>query len=811
MFIAHIRELDGEEQLLKNHLKNSAKLSGHWGKKFNLEKTCYLAGLLHDFGKYSDEFQYYLRQAVKDPNSVNRGSVDHSTAGGKLLFEYLHQEEVNPFQLFLAEIIGDAIISHHSSNGLQDFYKPDDMRSVYLERVVEKTIPEYDLMKERFFKEVKSEAEFQSDLRVANKEIEQFHQNIKTEHAYFFLLKFVYSCLLDADRTNTMLFEAHREEESVEVDTHTLLKNYQQHLEKHIEELKKSVPKTAINQLRTEMSETCKRFAGHPTGIYSLSIPTGGGKTLASLRFALNHALQHSKDRIIFVVPFTTIIEQNAQVVRNILEDDQHILEHHSNVFTEERVDQEDESESLEQTQELMKDNWDSPIIFTTMVQFLNVISSRGTRNPRRFHNLQNAVIIFDEAQGVPIKCTHMFTESLNYLKNHGQTTSVLCTATQPSLDKLPKELEKDGEMIQNLSEIEKSFKRVDLVGKLKNGAWSLNELADFGQEILEEKNSLLMILNTKSAVLKMYQELKERSLSNVKIFHLSTAMCPVHRKDILKELRKQLKNTKKDQKILCITTQLIEAGVDISFESVIRSTAGLDSMAQAAGRCNRNGEAGKQAVYLVNVSSELEKLSRLKEISVGKEVTERMIKDNNEQPRLYDGELLSAKAQTSYFERYYNHEKIENELVYPVKKSSLTLFSLLGNQKNASQQYLDKHRKKLGLVLGSSPQTIGHHFEVIEDFTTSVIVPYKKDNAQGARIIEDLNGELSPNEVVPLIKEAQQYMVNLFDYEITELNKNGAIFPLYNGNIFALTENSYSNEFGTDPTALAASDELIF
>lgn len=804
MFIAHVRKEDGEEQLLKDHLHESAELSQQFGQKMDLEKTCYLAGLLHDFGKYSDAFQHYLRQAVIDPKSVTRGSVDHSTAGGKLLFEYAHQGQTSPFSLILAELLGNAIISHHSSNGLQDFYKPEEMRSIYLERVVDKEVPEYEKMKARFFEEVISEADFQQYLSDAVKEIQQFQQQAKNEKVYFFLLKFIYSCLLDADRTNTMLFEEHRKEKPLK--TQAIIKNYQAIVEKYIEDLEQTAPATQINQLRTVMSATCKEFADKPTGIYSLSIPTGGGKTLASLRFALNHAVKYKKDRIIYVVPFTTIIEQNAQVVREILKDDQHILEHHSNVFKEEASNQEDEDETVERTQELMKDNWDSPIIFTTMVQFLNVIYSRGTRNPRRFHNLQNAIIIFDEVQGVPVKCTNMFTEALNYLKNHGQTTSILCTATQPSLEKLPKELEKDGEMIQQLSEVEQAFKRVNVIDCVKNEMWTLNDLTELSKDILAKKNSLLVILNTKSAVLKLYQELKEYSLKNVRLFHLSTAMCPAHRKRILKDIRECLADKQNKEKILCVTTQLIEAGVDISFEAVIRSTAGLDSIAQAAGRCNRNGENERQSVHLVNVSYELEKLTHLKEIAVGKEITERIVKDMAQSPTLFAGEILSSKAQASYFERFFAHERIQKDLGYPVEKNSLMLYPLLSNRTPALREYLDTHGKELGLGLCSSPQTIGHYFNVIDSPTTSVLVPYEA----GKEIITSLNGELLPHEIIPLVKQAQQYMVNLFDYEIEVLNKNSAIYPLFNGKVFALNDNAYSAQFGTDPTALAASDGII-
>jgi CRISPR-associated endonuclease/helicase Cas3 len=280
-----------------------------------------------------------------------------------------------------------------------------------------------------------------------------------------------------------------------------LLQNYQLLLEDKVASFKADTP---INQLRGQMSDQCQAFAEKPTGIYTLSIPTGGGKTLASLRFGLNHALKHHKERIIYVVPFTTIIEQNAATVKEILQDQEHILEHHSNVFNE--LETSGEQEEIERKQALFKDNWEAPVIFTTMVQFLNTIYSKGTRNPRRFHNLTNAVIIFDETQGVPTNCTYLFNECLNFLKNYGNTTSVLCTATQPSLEYVGRKLEKaeQGEMIADLAEVERQFKRVEVIDKTKAESWTLAALADFTQEVLAEKENLLVILNTKVGSIKL-------------------------------------------------------------------------------------------------------------------------------------------------------------------------------------------------------------------------------------------------------------------------------------------------------------------
>ncbi|WP_429948693.1 CRISPR-associated helicase Cas3' [Enterococcus sp. AZ101] len=809
MYIAHVRKSDGEEQLLKDHLTECAELSADWGGKIRLRKTSYLAGLLHDLGKYSNEFQEYLKKAVADPKSVTRGSVDHSTAGGKLLFDYCHRNSRDPFSYILAELVGNAIISHHSSRGLQDFFTPEgEATSDYLRRVDEIEVVEYELIKGRFFQEVMSEEQFQKLLLEATKELKGFYQaegksRVK-QNDTFFLLKFIYSCLLDADRTNTMLFEENKTFKQHENDV--LLQSYSQSLEEYISTFTADTP---INQLRSQMSEQCKAFSERKTGIYTLSIPTGGGKTLASLRFALNHAIKYGKERIIYVVPFTTIIEQNAATVREILKDEINILEHHSNVFTDQEEtkerqteESEAEKEALEQKQALMKDNWESPVIFTTMVQFLNTIYSRGTRNPRRFHNLTNAVIIFDEAQGVPTNCTHLFNESLNFLKNYGTTTSVLCTATQPSLENVGRALakESDGEMVANLSEVESKFKRVEVIDRTTNEAWKLEELADFSEEMLAEKENLLIILNTKKTVRSLYQYLENKQLENVELYHLSTSMCAKHRKNLLDELREKLKRN--DTKLICITTQLIEAGVDISFQSVIRSVAGLDSIAQAAGRCNRHGETKPQPVYLINLSADLENLTHLPEIKQGQEITLEILKEKS---KVGHEEILSHTVQKRYFDQYY--ARFKNELNYPVKKTSLNLFSLLGEGANALEHYKRTHGSAPLLAFRSSPKTVGKYFQVIDSPTTSVLVPYKKGND----LIADLNGELRPEEYAPTLKKAQQYMVTVFQHELMELQKTGSIYPLLNGDILALTSNAYDLKFGIDLEAEAASGYLEF
>ena len=380
-FIAHIRESDKTIQTVEDHLLAAKELAETYGDKLGVKHLTGLAGMLHDLGKYSNEFREYILQAVNNPEAPpKRGSVDHSTAGGKLLYEFFHKKIISRYKGLVAEVVGNAIISHHSY--LQDFLNPD-LESNYLNRVRDKELKDFETVKSIFFEQVISEQNFQNYVEEAASELEAFLVNESsenTEEQLMFLTKFVFSALIDADRTNTRLFEDNKFTEEA-VNHEKLFSTYYEKVINKINSFKNHPNAlTAINLLRAEMSVQCDEFAEKPSGVYTLSIPTGGGKTLASLRYALKHAKLFNKKRIIYVVPYTTIIEQNAEEVRNILKDAGNILEHHSNVIGDENENDEmqDGVMSVSQKLKLAKDNWDSPIIFTTMVQFLNVLYLKG-------------------------------------------------------------------------------------------------------------------------------------------------------------------------------------------------------------------------------------------------------------------------------------------------------------------------------------------------------------------------------------------------------------------------------------------------
>jgi len=793
VYIAHVRELDKKTQSLKMHLLEVKQLAEQFGQKLGLKHVAGLAGLLHDLGKYSDKFQDYINVVAFHPElpQPKRGEVDHSTAGGRLLFTLLHRKESTFSEKLLAEIVGNAIISHHSN--LQDYLSPE-IKSDYLSRVQNTQLPEYELAVERFFQDTMTEEELIRYIYVAVDELEKLTNRTPTQS--FFVTKYIFSCLIDADRTNSRQFDEQVEEEE-SIQHLQLFETYYRRLLSHLAALQgKSDAREPINVLRAQMSEQCDLFAAErPSGIYTLSIPTGGGKTLASLRYALRHACRYDKQRIIYVVPYTTIIEQNAEEVRKVLQDNEHILEHHSNIIEDELEGMEngdEEDDGLITNKEKLKlarDNWDSPIIFTTLVQFLNVFYAKGNRNTRRMHNLSHSVIVFDEVQKVPIKCISLFNEALNFLKQDAHCSILLCTATQPTLENMGYSLlkDRDGEIVSNLSEVAKAFKRVELVDRTED-PMSSETLADWVKSEINGWGSTLIILNTKSVVKDLYEKLKDAPMP---VYHLSTLMCAVHRKKKLEEIRDFL-----DMQVpfICVTTQLIEAGVDVSFKCVIRSLAGLDSIAQAAGRCNRHGKDESQNVYIIDHAKEA--ISKLEEIKVGKDVSNHILAKFKKKADKYEGNLLLPKAMSEFFRYYYN--KMEANLNYYVKEIDTEMTKLLMSL-SQENDYVTHYRKKYGtsfpLLLNGSYKTAAEYFKVIDQKTTSVLVPYKG----GKELIAQLNSRAWVQDVSKLLKQAQHYTVNLYPQELELLKRDNAIVEHLDGKICELKENWYSDEHGVD------------
>ncbi|NLF51876.1 MAG: CRISPR-associated helicase Cas3', partial [Leptolinea sp.] len=461
---------------------------------------------------------------------------------------------------------------------------------------------------------------------------------------------------------------------------------------------------------------------------------------------------------------------------------------HHSNLTPEKET----------RRHNLLAENWDAPIVFTTQVQFLETLFGSGTRDARRMHQLANSVIILDEVQTVPIKIVHMLNAALRFLTHDSDSTVVLCTATQPPLDKLPNEyrkltIESEQQIIQDAADLFKKLKRVEVHDERKLGGLTNSDIVNLVERALDEKGSVLVVVNTRASAQAVYKQIKARNMGAA-LYHLSTNMCPANRMDVLENKIKPKLDAK--EPVICVSTQLIEAGVDIDFGAVIRALAGLDSIAQSAGRCNRNGlrEDGG-SVWVVNL--EEENLDRLEEIKIGREHTQRVLDDFVENAESFDNDRIGLDSIATYYSFYYQARK--DEMSYPVDGNSPVgrndeLFNLLSRNSVAVQSYQRNNQTQPDLVLRQSFSTAAKAFHVIETMSRGVVVPYE----EGETVIADLCGVQELDKQYKLLKKAQRYSVNLFTHQFESLFNAGAIKEVQTGaGIFHLNERYYSEEFG--------------
>lgn len=791
MFIARKREKDGAEQSVKEHLENVSQLCAYFCKKISLESTGKLIGLLHDMGKETEAFKVYIIYCFLNPEDKSRrGSVDHATSGAKFIYDTFFSSN-DLYEKLAAQIIALAICSHHG--GLIDCIDLN-LNDKFTSRMKpDKLKFNYDEALNNFFEECASREEIEKLFKQSAQEIKKILISVNKiynnkqfgKFSAGILGKFLFSCLIDADRFDTYRFMTEKEspEALKNIDINRLWETLLVNFNKELDLLPK---KTKVDMLRSEISLSCKEFAVNKPGIYQLLVPTGGGKTLSSLRYALEHAKHYKKDRIFYIIPFTTIIDQNSKDIKAFLGREDIVLEHHSNLV----IDNDDEDYKL------LTERWDSPVILTTMVQFLNTLFKGGTQSIRRMHNFANSIIIFDEIQAIPIKCINMFNFAVNFLSKICNATIILCSATQPLLSgtERPILLEENAQIIKDANDKFKDFKRTRIIPRIRAEGHSCQALKEFVNEITEETDSILVVLNTKNSAKELFRAIDaENSLlpeeNQAIVFHLSTNMCPAHRMKILGRIRKDLGK----RKVICISTQLIEAGVNISFKCVVRSLAGLDSIAQAAGRCNRHAENDCGNVFIVNMDQDSENVSKLLEIKVGQHTTNRILAEYGSNPEAFDNDLISPKAIKKYFQYYFCELKSQMNYTLPKPNADKTMFDLLAENREVVAAYVEKNMVKPDLLLHSSFKTAGDYFEAIDQNTRGVIVPYGK----GEELIIKINGRCNLTDLKRYLKEAQQYSVNLYDLEFKKLEALGAIVLLNNGGVLALRTGFYDENTG--------------
>jgi len=790
LFRAHIDKVSKREQSVKDHLVSVSEISAQKGKPMGLENTCRLLGLLHDKGKFTIRFDQYLFHSVFKTEKTRRGEVNHSSAGAKYIFDTY--ENTNDFITKLtAQLFSVVISSHH---GLYDCLDLKSGENKFQGRVNPPNDIGYEEALENFFLEVSSKNNVDTLFQKSVAEISAFEKNLPRETLPFqlsLLTRFLLSLLIEGDWTDTSAFvENIPINDSNTPDWSAITGFY---------ENKIAVFRAdgTINVLRKQISEDCRLAAKRPGGIYQLIVPTGGGKTLASLRFSLHHILEHeNKKRIFYIIPFLSILEQNALVLRGFVGNSEIVLEHHSNLVTD--IDEKKEDPDAHK---FFFQGWEEPIVITTMVQFLNTLFSDKLQSIRRMHALSNSVIILDEIQSLPLKTANLFNSAMNFLASCCGATVVLCSATQPELHNKNTfkskaiHLSPNPSLTQNLEENFRAFKRVKVEDLTHLRTFSTEDAAVFCSEKIKEndKDKLLFICNTKKQAAETFKHLEEICKNqNVLLFHLSTNMAPAHRAYILKQVKELLHSP---QKMICVSTQLIEAGVDVDFFCVVRVVAGLDNVIQAAGRCNRNALREMGFLYIIRMSEE--NLSQMREMKEAQKTCLDLLEIFDKSPEQFDDDLFSIKSIRAFYNRFYSTFQNTSLFDYPLpKQKNTTIFNLLSKNDAGMDVYRSDNNNsslKPPQIFCQGFKTAGEAFEVISNNTTDILVPYQ----EGASIITELNSSQSPQKIKRLLRKAQQYTVSVYDHFYRQLIKEDAIYPICGGKISALKPNFYDENTG--------------
>ena len=694
LIISHVRELDMKVQTNEEHQQGVARLTEHFAEKFGMGELGLLMGLLHDKGKEQVEWQKYIQGVTgynKDYANV-KSRPNHSYVGAVIAQKQYPQ---------IAPLIAQPIAGHH--RGLYDYcdYIEETKREIPKDITIDAT-PPY-----QFPKLPKME---QKDLH--------------------HIVRMLFSCLVDADSLDT---EAFMEPELAKMrGSHTSMRVLLKMLEAHLQKLKDNAPDTEVNRIRNYVQYQCVKACKGEGGFYSLTVPTGGGKTLASVLWALHHAVQNNLQRIIIAIPYTSIIVQTAATLKRIFGED-NVLEHHSNINPEDIKDTE-----LRVRLQLASENWDYPIIVTTNVQLFESLFSNKRSDCRKLHNIVKSVIILDEVQTLPLEFYKPIVHTLDTLQRVFGASILFTTASQPILSGRIEganpmasfdALQSVREIIPQKALLHKKLRRVEL--QFLEGARSYDEIA----EELNRHQKVLCIVNTRRDAKEIYDRLPKEGIC----LHLSRMMCPAHVSATIEQVKEALK-TGADRPIRVIATQLIEAGVDIDFPVVFRQEAGLDSILQAAGRCNREGRQDICTTYVFS----LEKEHPLPPGFISQSNNARLNMGKSH-------DWFAPEAMTCYFKQL--HSRIDN--------------------------FDEKQMQELLYKPACEFEEAARHFHLIDDQTTSVIVNWKGS----FQLYQQL---LSHGPSYILMKKLSQYSVNVRKRDFDQLQSIGAVEEPFE-NIYAI------------------------
>jgi len=797
--VAHIRKSDRTEQSLRAHLRAVAALCGHFASAGELRRCGILIGLLHDLGKYSAAFQENIRSKQDEAEALEVAATDeqhrvnHSAAGAQRLYELWTEILPQKPASTLLALLASPILSHHNPAGLVDFVAESGEQEPYAKRLSRA----YD---HTFLPEVRSGIKLSTrNFRKALLELCLLSKALDEDPFQQLLAaKFLYSCLIDADRTDSANFEYPSDKR---VRRLRLIPNWfdlhqrfeRTYVERYGAEYNGNDP---VILVRRAISEACLAAATNsrdfsvasPGRVLSLPVPTGGGKTLASLRFALAHAAVRQRTEkpirhIIYVLPFTTILVQNAQEARDLV-GSENVLEHHANLLPSQ----------INRRQIVLSENWDAPIIFTTTVQFLNAFYSDSKEAQRRMHQAASSILIFDEAQALPIKTLHLFNQAVKFLTRNTSSTAIICTATPPLLDKIaPKHgcltFSPNGKLAAGV-DVSPLLSRTQLLDKRKGdgSTWTFEELGTTLKAPLASRKHTLVIVNTKQQAQDLFDGCK-LAYPDADVIHLSTNQCPAHLRDTIGSFDLDARRNNPDcRPLLCISTSMIEAGVDVDFDLVVRDIAGFVSIVQASGRCNRHGNRASGECWIVNLERKGDRPGLRDEI----DATERVLREI--------GPTTPAQfsAACSLYFKYFYHEK-KDLMLYPYGRT--TLIDLLTANAAAVEEVMRRNgRLHEKTRIHSAPESAAHHFAVIDSATRGVMVPYSE---AGNQVIQDFCSAFKARDggivaAAGLLARARPYTVNLYENDWTALQVAGALREVQKGaDVYYLDERHYHPEKG--------------
>ena len=785
-FLAHIAP-DGREQTAEAHCRNTAEIAAKALLPIGLSKTAFLAGLLHDAGKFKNEFMAYLREAVSGENAI-RGSVNHTFAGVRYLLEQWHNAaDEFGYSDVAAELLAYAVGGHH---GLFDCIGPS-RKSGFFHRQTKKGIG-YEESVCNYLKYCTDKKTLDDLFCEAVQEVTPVLERIARipckdaladEETMFYiglLARMLLSAVIEGDRTDTAEFMSGAVFPEYPSDMRPIWEERLAFLEHKLSEFPHEKP---IDRARRSISDACASAAVNPGGIYRLNVPTGGGKTLSSLRFALAHGKRWNKSRIIFTSPLLSILDQNAEIIRAYVGDDSLILEFHSNMA------EPDETPERLRELELLAEIFNSPIVITTLVQLLNTCFSGKASSIRRFHALCNSVIVIDEVQTVPSKLLTLFNLAVNFLSEICGATIVLCSATQPCLENTFHSLSKKPvDIVPWNAPLWSVFKRTEIQDA---GTARLEDIPEVIQSTLKECSSLLVVCNTKAEAAFLFEALNH---TQYLYFHLSAAMCVEHRRQTLHRLQEALDDHSASRpKVVCISTQVIEAGVDISFQQVIRFSAGMDSVVQSAGRCNRHAEQDTPAPVRVIRCAD-ERLRFLDDITRGQTATNSLLEAFARRPQEFHCDLSSDEAINYYYHRLY--KEMDPGFQDDMTPEHGSIYGLLSdNPKYADQNCSQVDR----YFLRQAFQTAGHLFQVFDEDTTEILVPYGKGRTLREALLKELQGYDPKNweAIGQLLREAKGYSISVYHYQWEQLQQLGAVTSLLDDSIHILSDGFYDEQTG--------------